>query len=391
VTLGLRLRCSLVVRTVVALGVLGTLTFLLAIITSLLGAFLGVALFGLLVRGYEFVLTMPRLSAVSPVPAVAAAPLSLLVVVAIVYGWEHVSAYTDSETLLPPTDVPTGVLSVVGLVSLYLLLVEGIVALGVVVSAALSDLSVIVVALGFGIVLAIAATVGEVRREIGRLRESLLEDSVAAADQYPETERIVHRLAQQADVPAPEVRVLDRGRPESFTVGTGSDAVVVVSSGLIETLDDAELEAVLAHEVSHLANRDSRIMGAALAPVLAADDWIEENTSDPRDVFWNALFGALKWYGQAGLAVFSRGRELGADAGAAALTGSPAALASALRRLDEERRAPETDLREWERSAAALDILPPSVGEATGPFDTHPSTEARIERLRRLAAAAEGD
>jgi heat shock protein HtpX len=392
VTLGLRLRFSLLLRTVFALCILGVLTFVLSLIISVFGAFFGFIVWGWLFRLYEFVLTMPRISAMTPVPSTAVAPLALVTLVGIVYGWEHLAPYTSADTLLPPADPVSASISVIALGSLYLLVIEGIVAIGVALSVALSTLDGLLVVFLAGAVLGIAGTIGEVRREIGDLRENLLAETVLAEDAAPEVERTTHRLAQLADVPLPEVRVAETDRPESFTIGTGTNAVVVVSRGLIGTLDEAELEAVLAHEVSHLANQDSRIMGAALAPVLAADDWIDENPNDydVGDWLWNRFFGGLKWFGQLGVAVFSRGRELSADTAAASLTGSPSALASALQRLDEERRTPKADLREWEDSVTAIDILPPSEREgATGPFRTHPSTEARIERLQRLAADAE--
>ena len=79
-----------------------------------------------------------------------------------------------------------------------------------------------------------------------------------------------------------------------------------------------------------------------------------------------------------------------ADTAAAELTGSPAALAAALERLTEARERPETDLREWERSAAVMDILPPAEpGVSTGPFRTHPPTEERVEYLNSLTESAE--
>lgn len=184
--------------------------------------------------------------------------------------------------------------------------------------------------------------------------------------------------------------MVETDRPESFTVGSGGDAVVVVSTGLLAALDDAELAAVLAHEVRHLANGDSHVLGAALAPVLAADEWIEADPDRLGDYIWNAVFGVLKRYGQFGVAVLARGREWGADAGAAELTGSPAALASALRKLDAERATPGTDLHEWERSVAAADILPPTADDvASGPFRTHPPLADRLEHLERLTRTAE--
>lgn len=82
----------------------------------------------------------------------------------------------------------------------------------------------------------------------------------------------IRRLAHLADVPEPGVHRVETDRPEAVPVRTGEDALVVVSSGLIEVLSDGELEAVLAREVGHLANGDSRVTGAALAPVLVADE-----------------------------------------------------------------------------------------------------------------------
>lgn len=190
-------------------------------------------------------------------------------------------------------------------------------------------------------------------------------------------------------MPPPAVRVVDADRSESVTLGTGTDAVVLVSTGLVRTLPDAELEAVLAHEVSHLANGDSRMLGVALAPVLAADEWLDPDPEDLGDRAWNGLLAALKTYAQFGVAVLARGRDWYDDAGAAELT-SPAALASALRRLDDERGTPETDLREWEGAVAALDVLPPSERYvSTGSFRTHRPTDERIGRLERMTVSAE--
>jgi len=193
------------------------------------------------------------------------------------------------------------------------------------------------------------------------------------------------------DVPTPEVRILESPRPESFTLGSGETAVITVSRGMIDALTRAELEAVMAHEISHLVNGDSRLLTAALTPVLIADKLIEEDPHDFGDELSNGWFRAWKRYGQFGVAVLSCEREWSADAGAAALTGSPATLASALETLAERRGRPTTDLREWEGLVAAMDILPttdPSLD--AGPFRTHPPTEDRIAALRRRVRAEAG-
>lgn len=375
--IGLALRVSLLSRMLVALAVLATFSLAVALVTGLLGGLLGLYALGAL----DYVASLPRVSTHLPVPAwlvfAVAAPCAL----GTFFGW---------SLLLEPRfggGGPAAVATGIGLLaSLYLAVVEGAAALAAIL---VTSWGVRLIVLGCA-VLAVAGTVIWARGEIRALRDRLVDDSVPARDAHPGIDSTARRLAALADVPAPDVYVTERDRPESFTVGTGESAVVVVSTGAIDALSDDELEAVLAHEVSHLANGDSRIVAAALAPVLIADDWIEDDPDELFDYLWNAWFGLLRLYGQFGVAVLSRGREWGADAGAAALTGSPAALASALATLDGERRTPEVDLRDWEERVAAIDILPPTDrGAGTGPFRTHPSTDDRIDRLRSLAARAE--
>lgn len=382
----LRMRLSLLGRMAVAVAILLSITLVIAALLAVVGGFLGVALLGWIHPSAEAIAGLPRVSSVTTLPPLLVATAAGLAIVAMIQGWPHVRARTDEEYLLPPTTPISAFVTAGLLVSLYLVVVEG----GAALLAALSTLAGLAAVVGLGVLLAFAVTVGEVRRRIGTLRGDVVAGSTPMADATPGVETVTRRLAQQADVPVPEVRLVETDRPESLTVGSGEDAVVVVSAGLLAALSDEELEAVLAHEVGHLANGDSRVLGAALAPVLAADEWIEAEPNRLGDYVWNWLFGALKLYAQFGVAVLSRGREWCADAAAAELTGSPAALASALRKLDAERDAPETDLREWERSVAVADILPPTDADAsTGPFRTHPSTEARLEHLEKLTRAAE--
>ena len=93
------------------------------------------------------------------------------------------------------------------------------------------------------------------------------------------------------------------------TVGGGDDVVLLMSSGLIGVLPEAELRMMLIHGVVHLANGDSQVMGAALGPVPAADKWIREEPTDSGDRVWNLVFKPLRRYGRFGVAVPSRGRE----------------------------------------------------------------------------------
>lgn len=384
----LRLRLSLLGRMVVSLGVLLSVSLFLAVVLALVGAFLGLLLLGWIAQAVEVLAQLPRVSGVTSAPPALVAAITAIVPVVVVWGWPHVRAHTAEEYLIPPRSPLSATVSVGLLACLYLVVAEG----SAVVLAGISTVAGFAAALVLGILLAFWFTAVEVRGRVRSLREEILEDSVPASDAHTGVVTTTGRLAHIAGVPEPTVRVTDTDRPESVTVGRGEEAILLVSTGLLEVLTDPELEAVLAHEVAHLANGDSRVMGAALAPVLAADEWLADEPSRMGEHLLNGILSALRVAGQFGVAVLSRGREWSADAAAAELTGAPAALAAALRRLDGSREPPETDLRDWERSIAALDILPPGDRDiSAGPFRTHPPTEERIAVLRRMTAAAESD
>lgn len=293
----LRLRLSLVARMAVALGVLGAISFVVAVALGVLGGFLGLALVGWLHEGLGVLADLPRLSTATPLPPLLVAALAALGPVASVYSWPYVRARTDEDYLLPPTTPISASVAAGVLGCCYLVVVEGSAA----VLAALSTLGGIVLVVVLGIVVALGGTVAEVRLRLRALRDAILDDTEPAVERHPGVAATVRRLSHLAAVPEPEVRVADSERPESVTVDAGEDAVVVVSSGLVETLSDRQLEAVLAHEVAHLANGDSRVRGAVLAPVLAADDWIEDDPTRLGDYAWNGLFGLLKVCGQFGV------------------------------------------------------------------------------------------
>lgn len=232
------------------------------------------------------------------------------------------------------------------------------------------------------------------RKQIRRGRSRLLADARPAdPDEDAAFVDAVTRLAGQVDSPVPDLRVLPVEVPLCFTVRSEGEAVVVVSTGLRERLDSAEFEAVLAHEVAHLANADHRLMTWTVAPLLAAEefaDTYDADTWDPRELPW-ALFGkALVLWSRLATCLFSRGREYAADRGAARLTGEPAALASALERLDGTATgAPQTDLRRHATAVDSLSVLPaldPARDAGGGLLATHPPTEDRVDRLRELEA-----
>lgn len=258
----------------------------------------------------------------------------------------------------------------------------------------------------FGILLLPILYVIPARRELRSFREQVKNTGTLAEKRHPEIATMGKRLAQQASIPEPEIRIVNRSRPESYALDGDSNGTIVITRGVIRQLETDEIEAVLAHEVSHLANRDSRFMTLMLLPMLVAED--VTTTERPRMRGVHLMTGVsyiphlLLWallvsvstvqllLCQLGVAVFSRGRELAADRAGAKLTGSPATLASALGKLDDARSRPSTDKRDFRRSAGVLDILPTEHRHLVeGPFKTHPDTETRIKQLESLVVEME--
>jgi len=259
-------------------------------------------------------------------------------------------------------------------------------------------------------------------------RRTLAEASARTVDseERPDLIARVERLSQVASVRTPTVAVADSDVPNSFTVGGVSNATLVVSEGVLTTLPDDELDAVLAHELAHVANRDVRVMTlASLLPALANGDLSPPRTATTNAglvvavvvlyflsvphlggnplVFLAALavvvvVGAVALGVLAAPVLFltrrlSRYREYAADRAGAEISGSPAALASALRRLDGDGRIPDTDKRQA-YGVERLCLLPygfESVDETRDDaleIRSHPPTAARIERLQELVGAS---
>lgn len=221
------------------------------------------------------------------------------------------------------------------------------------------------------------------------------------ADEAPELHAIVDRLVQSADLPKPKVALIDSPVPNAFATGRSpSKAAVAVTRGLLTTLDRAELEAVIAHELSHVKNRDMMVMTIAAFFATVAQfatrwmAWGGMGRRRGRDggsfalvfvvsiIVWAVSFLLIR--------LLSRYREFAADRGAALLTGSPAALQSALLKVEGSmQRVPERDLREME-SLNAFFIIPAGVRRgAMELFSTHPPIEKRLAYLERLASEME--
>jgi heat shock protein HtpX len=219
---------------------------------------------------------------------------------------------------------------------------------------------------------------------------------------------LVERLAAMADVPPPRLAVMPTDVPNAFSAGARpSRSIVVVTRGLLERLDDAELEAVLAHELTHVANRDAVVMTVAAGPTMLGRKVLWGFVSLPAtaDSISGKLVAAFAllyllplvfvgWVGYAFATLLvmtlSRYREFVADRGAALLTGSPESLMSALQKIaDAVSLIPERDLRSTV-AIKALFVLPAqsrSGGFEIDPlrmFPTHPPLEQRLERLAAL-------
>lgn len=233
------------------------------------------------------------------------------------------------------------------------------------------------VAAVLGILLAPVLYGRPVRREIRAFRRELRQTGTRALERDPKIATMAQRLAQQASVPTPDVRIVNRGQPESYAVGGRADGTIVITRAVVRQLSDEELQAVLAHEMSHLANGDSKILNLAVVPMLVAErvgrderphpgDWSNSASTWPSLYALRLVMWALVTFvttvqevcSRIGIAYLSCGREFAADRGAARLTGSPSSLASALQTLDDERGTPAEDKRTWMRTAGALDILP---------------------------------
>jgi heat shock protein HtpX len=222
--------------------------------------------------------------------------------------------------------------------------------------------------------------------------------------QAPELHAMIDRLCVQADLPKPKVAVADTRMPNAFALGRSpKSATVCATTGIMEILSPAELEGVMAHELSHVANRDILVM--TLAGFFA--------TIAAYIVQFGFFFGGGGSYGDdddnpsflvlflVSLAVYvlsfflmqalSRYREFAADRGAALITGRPSALASALMRISSGmERIPQKDLRA-SGELSAFYIFPPGVkGGISGLFATHPPMEKRIEALQRLETQLQG-
>lgn len=227
----------------------------------------------------------------------------------------------------------------------------------------------------------------------------------------PQVERIVRDLAGRAGIPMPALYIIDRPEPNAFATGRNpSHAAVAVTTGILSVMDERQLRGVLAHEISHVTNRDM-LIGTIAATIGGAISFLGNMA------LWSSIFGSGDDEGgvpapllllSAILAPIaatiiqlsvSRSREYGADRSGAELTQDPEGLASALERLDAVntelqaqrggmfRRGRQPAQQPVPAVMAHLYTVNPLAGGAGALFSTHPPIAERVRRLRSFRAA----
>jgi heat shock protein HtpX len=218
---------------------------------------------------------------------------------------------------------------------------------------------------------------------------------VSPADE-PELHGIIERLCVQADLPKPRVCVVETSMPNAFAMGrTRKSTTVCATRGILDLLSPAELEGVLAHELTHVINRDVMVMTlagffASLAALILQFAFFfgggGSSEEGEEDIFIVVIASALV-YAVSFLLMraLSRYREFAADRGGAVLTGRPSALASALIKVTGTmERVPSQDLRSAE-SLSAFFIVPARTKKSLyNLFADHPPLEQRLAALERL-------
>jgi heat shock protein HtpX len=277
-----------------------------------------------------------------------------------------------------------------------------VVAVGVLVGVGVSPVAVLVVVGGFFVFQYLASD---------RIALYAMNARVVEPHEAPGLHGVIDRLVALSDTPKPRVAIADSDVPNAFAAGRSARrAVVCVTTGLLRRLDDAELEGVVAHELSHVAHRDVAVMTvASFLGVLAgfvtrfavhSMAWGgvprggrgHDRNGGGVPVVIAVLVVSVVVYAVSFVLIrtLSRYRELSADRAAAQLTGRPSALASALTKVSGEMaRVPTRDLREAEPFNAFF--FTPALAQGfslSSLFATHPPLEKRLAQLAQMSGTS---
>jgi heat shock protein HtpX len=224
---------------------------------------------------------------------------------------------------------------------------------------------------------------------------------VVTPAEAPEFHGLIERLCIQANLPKPRVAIAETSMPNAFAIGRSpKTATVCATTGLLQMLSPAELEGVMAHELTHVQNRDVMVMTIAsffasvASFIVQMGFWFggafggDDDEDGPGFLVVILVSAAVYMVSFVLLQALSRYREFAADRGSAIITGSPSALISALLKISGGmERIPQQDLRAASGEMAAFYIFPPKAKNAVATlFATHPPLEQRIAALERLEA-----
>ena len=230
---------------------------------------------------------------------------------------------------------------------------------------------------------------------------------VVTREQFPELHNLVERIVARNNLPKPKIAVINSRMPNAFATGKGpKSSVVAVTTCLMDTLNTEELEGVIAHELTHIRNRDVLVL--TLASLFSTVAWYLMQFG-----FYGGLYGGGMGYGgnrnnNSGGAMIiviavalltwvvsfliiraiSRYREFAADRGSAQMTGKPIELANALMKISGTmKNVPTRDLRQ-EEGLNAFFIVPALSGSTIGNlFSTHPPIQKRVQKLMEMEAS----
>jgi heat shock protein HtpX len=223
----------------------------------------------------------------------------------------------------------------------------------------------------------------------------------------PELHGIIERLCVQADLPKPKVCVMNTQMPNAFAMGRSQKtATVCATSGILQMLDTSELEGVMAHELTHVINKDVMVMTlasffATLAAMIAQfalffgggfGGGYGRNNEEEEGIVLVMLVSIVVYaISFLLLQALSRYREFAADRGSAVLTGRPSALASALIKISGTiERIPSQDMRVAEGMSAFFIVPARAKRSLMNVFSDHPPLDKRLAALSRLEAQLQG-
>jgi heat shock protein HtpX len=223
--------------------------------------------------------------------------------------------------------------------------------------------------------------------------------------QAPEFHALIERLCIQANLPKPRVAIAETSMPNAFAIGRSPrTATVCATTGILQLLSPAELEGVMAHELTHVQNRDVMVMTIAsffasvASFIVQMGFWFggafggDDNEDGPGFIVVVLVSAVVYMVSFVLLQALSRYREFAADRGSAIITGRPSALISALLKISGTMdQIPQRDLRAASSELAAFYIFPPKAKQSVANlFATHPPLEKRIAALERFEAQLQG-